>query len=106
MSEYIRLAAAPEWCIQYPTCSACCVELDTDGDGWTCPVCGTQWDMYAGDGDTGTLYADWAGEEPTGPVVTEDEARRWGDYHDRLRRHRLLPEYCPEPTPPQTKASA
>lgn len=105
MSDYIRLSEAPTWCIQYPTCSACLVDLETDCDGWTCPVCGTYWDMQASDGDQGTLYAEWAGEEATGPVVTEDEARRWGDYYERLERHRLLPKFCPKPTPPSERAS-
>lgn len=103
MSDYIRLAEAPALCIQYPTCSACCVDLEADGDGWTCPVCGTSWDMDASDGDQGTLYANWSGVEATGPTVTEDEARAWGDYHERMERHRILPEFCPEPKRPVTK---
>lgn len=106
MSGYIRLSKAPQWCIQYPTCSACDVELHTDGDGWTCPSCGTSWDMQAGDGDTGTLYADWAGEEPTGPSVSDGDAWRWGDYLKKKERHRLLPEFCPEPTPPPIRGGA
>lgn len=101
MTDYIRLAEAPRWCIQYPICSACTVELDHDGDGWTCPVCGTSWDTDASDGDTGTLYADWAGEEPSGPFVSEGDAYVWGSYHKRLERHRLLPEFCPKPERPR-----
>lgn len=106
MSDYIRLSEPPMWCIQYPTCSACCVDLETDCDGWTCPVCGTSWDTGANDGDKGTLYADWSGEEPTGPACTEDEARAWGDYHWRMQRHRILPEFCPEPKRPITSGGA
>lgn len=103
MSDYIRLAEPPAWCLEYPTCSACAVDLDTDGDGWTCPTCGTSWGMDAGDGDRGTLYADWAGEEPTGPQVTQGDAWRWGDYHERMERHRRLPDFCPKPTPPTSR---
>jgi hypothetical protein len=100
MSDYIKLPEAPMWCIQYPTCSACAIDLDTDGDGWTCPSCGTSWSMDANDGDRGELYASWAGEEPSGPEVSTDDAYRWGDYIERLDRHRILPEFCPMPTKP------
>lgn len=99
-ADYIRLAKPPEWCLQYPTCSACMVDLESDGDGWTCPVCGTSWDAYAGDGDTGELYADWAGEESDGPIVDESDAHKWGYYHDRMRSHRAFPDLCPEPKRP------
>jgi hypothetical protein len=103
MSDYIRLAEAPQWCMQYPTCSACGVDLDNDGDGWVCPCCGTAWSNNAGDGDTGELYAAWAGEEATGPIVSKDEAVRWGDYQARMERHRILPDFCPKPKRPQVK---
>jgi hypothetical protein len=63
MSDYLRLDEAPQWCLSYPTCSACCVDLDTDLDSWTCPSCGTEWDMDAGDGDIGELYSTQCGEE-------------------------------------------
>jgi predicted RNA-binding Zn-ribbon protein involved in translation (DUF1610 family) len=105
MSDYIRLSEPPYWCIQYPLCSACSVALETEGDGWTCPVCGTSWDMRANDGDTGTLYAEWAGEEATGPIVPEADAYRWGDYYERLERHRRMPEFCPEPKRPASAAT-
>lgn len=101
---FVKLAEAPRWVIQYPTCSACCVELETDGDGWDCPNCGTQWDMDASDGDAGTLYADYWGEEPTGPAVTESEAIDVADYRERLDRHRRYgekyPTLYPEPRRP------
>jgi len=106
VSNYVRLAEAPEWCIQYPTCSACAVELDHDGDGWQCPSCGTAWSTDANDGDKGTLYADWAGEESNGPIVTEDQARQWGHYLELCERHRLLPEFCPEPKRPMFASEA
>lgn len=101
MTDYIQLSAPPQLCIQYPTCSACCVDLDNyGGDSWTCPVCGTSWDMNANDGDTGILYADWSGEEPTGPHCTENDAHRWGHYHKRMEEHRLFPNIIPEPRRP------
>ena len=105
MSDYIRLSEAPKWCIQYPTCSACDVDLSTDGDGWLCEVCGTSWDMNANDGDEGTLYADWAGKEPQGPSVAEGDAWRWGDYHERLIQHRQFPDLLPEPARPRVVTS-
>lgn len=100
MSDYIRLSQPPMWVINYPTCSACAVDLETEGDGWTCPSCGTSWSMDANDGDRGTLYADWSGEDPTGPEVDEADAWRWGDYMARMERHRLLPDFCPKPERP------
>lgn len=106
MADYIRLSEPPMWCVQYPTCSACDVSLDTDGDGWTCPTCGTFWDMHAMDGDRGELYASWAGEEPTGPDVPEGDAWRWGDYRVRMERHRAFPDLCPKPTPPAVRDGA
>lgn len=104
MTDYTRLAKAPMWCVQYPTCSACCIDLETDGDGWTCPGCGTQWDMDASDGDRGELYADWAGEESTGPILTPGQAADRADYLERLGRHRRYgkeyPALYPEPRMP------
>ena len=101
MSDYIRLNEPPHWCIQYPTCSACDVDLMTDGDGWLCPACGTLWGMQANDGDKGTLYADWSGEKSTGPRVSNDEAYKWGEYRERMERHRLLPGIIQEPERPR-----
>jgi len=73
MRTYVKLAEAPTYVIQYPLCSACCVDLEYD-DGWTCPGCGTSWDRRASDGDEGDLYESWSGETLDGPVVSEDEA--------------------------------
>lgn len=78
MSEYIKLAEAPTISYSYPTCGACVVDLESDSDGWTCPVCGTSWSHRDGDGDTGTLYESWAGEELDGETLSEDEARKAG----------------------------
>ena len=97
MNDYIRLTEAPEWCIQYPTCSACTTELDCDYDSWTCPTCGTSWDMDAADGERGTLYAEWSGDEPGGPAVTTREAVAWGLYREQLARHKMWPSIHPNP---------
>lgn len=106
MAEYIELAAPPMWCIQYPTCSACAIDLYLDGDTWLCPSCGTTWGGNASDGDIGTLYADWSGSEPAGPPVDEGDAWRWGEYVEQLERHRVLPEFCPMPKRPIFKTKA
>lgn len=84
---YIKLDNAPQWVFQYPTCSACTVDLDTDGDGWLCPQCGSVWDMGANDGDKGELYESWSGGTLPGPSLTWDEAmslaiRRERERHD------------------------
>lgn len=83
----VRLAAAPQLVLQYPLCGACTVELDHDGDSFVCPSCRTSWDPNAGDGDTGTLCADWSGEQPPGEVLTEEEAAVVANYRERLDRH-------------------
>lgn len=97
MNDYIKLPKAPEWVLQYPKCSVCTSELETDGDGWTCPTCGTFWDMKAGDGDTGILYADWSGDEPGGAEVANDhEALQWSVYREQVDKHRRWPDLFPD----------
>lgn len=87
MTAAVRLAEAPRFVLQYPLCGACHVELDHDGDSFTCPSCRTSWDSNAGDGDSGTLYAEWSGEQPAGEILTEDEASVVALYRERLDRH-------------------
>lgn len=101
MVGYVKLSEPPMWCIQYPTCSACEVDLDTDGDGWTCPSCGTTWPMSAGDGDKGELHESWAGEELPGPVLTAEQAAAEACYRNRLRLHEEYPKAVPRPIPPK-----
>lgn len=92
---YIKLAEAPVWVIQYPQCSACMVDLFTDGDGWTCPVCGTQWDMNANDGDKGELYESWSGETLEDDPVSESDAMKAGiEYEQAQRRAALKHSHC------------
>lgn len=102
MADYIRLSEPPKWCIQYPQCSACVVDLEFD-DEWTCPMCGTTWGADAGDGDKGTLYAEWAGEDATGPAVSEDEAHHWGHYYEQAGRHERWPGLFAKPVRPDSK---
>ncbi|MFC8732159.1 hypothetical protein ACFT5B_06855 [Luteimicrobium sp. NPDC057192] len=90
MTEYLKLAEAPQLVIHYPTCSTCDVDLETDGDGWTCPTCGTSWDMRADDGDTGELYESWSGEKLDGPAVTEEEASEISHQRQREEREKFL----------------
>jgi hypothetical protein len=62
----IRLEKPPEFVIRYPQCSACDVDLDHDGDMWTCPKCGTTWPHDANDGDLGELR-EFDEDEPVVP---------------------------------------
>ena len=108
MSEqigFVKLTEPPALCVQYPTCSVCLVELENGSDGWACPNCGTQWDLGAGDGDRGTLFADYYGEEPTGPAVTTNEAALIAAYREAMDRHRRWgakhPLLFPEPHRPR-----
>lgn len=90
MSSYLKLAEAPEWVLQYPTCSACDVDLFTDGDGWLCENCGTSWSMNASDGDRGLLYEEWSGEKLDGAPVSEAQAWRIADEKKRAEHAALL----------------
>jgi hypothetical protein len=90
VSEYIKLAERPQWVIQYPQCSACCVDLETDGDGWTCPVCGSAWSQSANDGDEGELYESWSGETLDGDPVANDDAWRTGAKRERENVARIM----------------
>lgn len=88
MTGYIRLEEAPQFSISYPTCSVCVVDLENDSDGWTCPVCGTSWRNNADDGEPGTLYTEWSGEEPEGPTLNAEEAFVAGMKHEAEEKQR------------------
>jgi len=64
--------------MHYPTCGACDVDLDHDGDGWTCPKCATTWDSNASDGDTGELWSSWSGEDfdEDTPITSHDDGHK------------------------------
>ena len=75
MTLPVKLTEAPAWCIQYPTCGACEIDLTNEaGDGWTCDNCGTAWGSDANDGDAGELYESWSGVQLEGEPVTHEEA--------------------------------
>jgi hypothetical protein len=78
VSDYIKLAEAPSLSLNDPDCGTCYVSVESTGDGWLCPVCGTSWSYNEGDGDGGQLYEDWSGETLEGDVVSEDEAETRG----------------------------
>lgn len=93
----VRYPEAPSMVYQSPTCSACYVELDHNGDGWECRVCRTSWDDN--DYDTpGQLYPDWTGEEwPVDLEVTDlEDGHKVGlaiereEREERLRKWGLL----------------
>lgn len=91
MTEYIRLAEAPQYSYSYPTCSACSVDLTHDGDEWMCPVCGSTWPSDATDGDTGTLYEEWSGESlGDAPALDESAASDAGYAYERAERKRAF----------------
>lgn len=73
-NEYLILDEAPCLSINNPDCDACCVEVDSDGDGYICPSCGTFWGYSCGDGEAGELLEEWAGEVPEGPRVSNGDA--------------------------------
>jgi hypothetical protein len=70
----IKLQAPATLSINYPDCSVCNVAVESDGDGYICPTCGTYWSYDDGDGDTGTLYEDWSGETLDLPFSDADDA--------------------------------
>lgn len=88
-TEYLHLAEAPVLCVNNPSCSACGVEVESDGDGWLCPSCGTSWDINSADGDIGMTYEDWSGEELTGPIISHSEAGTIAGARDAERRREL-----------------
>ena len=82
MSTYIRLAEKPRLNDPgYPTCDACGVEVDHDGDSFVCPSCGTSWHTRSleASSDEAELYEEWAGDELTGPTIPNEKAWRIGD---------------------------
>ena len=60
----VRYDRAPYLVMHYPSCSACAVDLDLDGDVWQCPKCWTTWDMRDTDGDPGELWEEFNEDQP------------------------------------------
>ena len=71
--SYIKLDHTPVLVLNYSDCSSCLVSVESDGDGWICPSCGTGWAYGDEDGDEGTLYEEWSGEDLEGPTYSEDD---------------------------------
>jgi hypothetical protein len=90
MSGYIKLAEAPTLSIRMPDCGACLIEIESDGDGYQCPCCGTSWNYDAGEDTKGELYEDWSGEPAEGPVVDNDEAYRHGGAYETAQLEATL----------------
>lgn len=90
MSDYIKLAEAPTLTIRHPDCDACHVEVESDGDGWLCPVCGTSWDYNASEDQKGTLYEEWSGEELFSQLVPNDDAWQHGSAYTHKETQRIL----------------
>lgn len=86
MSIYIKLKEAPTLVINMPSCSACCVEIDAEADGLTCPCCGTTWGHRDGEGDTGTLYEEYSGDDLDTEPIDNDEAWRAGTTYEEAER--------------------
>lgn len=90
MSEYIKLDKAPTLSIRHPDCDACAVEVESDGDGWQCPVCGTSWPYDVHEDTPGTLYEEWSGETLEGETVPADDAWRHGSKYSAERTKKIL----------------
>ena len=59
MNQYIKLSKAPTIYFQSPVCNVCAIYVESDGDQWVCPCCGTSWSFGATDGDVGDLCDEW-----------------------------------------------
>ncbi|GAB3176181.1 hypothetical protein GCM10027059_50670 [Myceligenerans halotolerans] len=77
MSTHIKLADVPTLTFRIE-CGACGVDVESDPDGHTCPVCGTRWAPEAGDGDTGERCDEWdeLPGEPLDEMAANLEAQR------------------------------
>ena len=75
MSEpIVKYAVAPRLSMNDPDCSACAVSVESTGDGWECPTCGTAWDYSDGEDDCGQLFEEWSGEELDLELTDPDDA--------------------------------
>lgn len=74
--SYVKLTEAPTLIFNEPSCGTCSEDVESDGDGWVCPSCGTSW-SYDDYDQQGTLYEEWSGETLDGDSVPEG-----ADYFD------------------------
>jgi len=75
--QYLRLQEAPRLMHPgNPSCGACTIVTDFDGDQWLCPGCGTAWPVenLESDGADAVMFPEWSGNEMTGPVCPNDQA--------------------------------
>lgn len=101
----IRYATPPTMNLRVPECSACMVSVESDGDGWVCPVCGTAWSYNDGDEDPGTLYADWSGEEVSGlPEKSHDEGMKVGIAFEREQHEAFMARWSTPSVRPEEQA--
>lgn len=68
----VKYETPPTLSLKLPECDSCLDEVETVDDGMKCPRCGTFWEYQDGDGDPGTLYEDWSGEENSGELRTHE----------------------------------
>jgi predicted RNA-binding Zn-ribbon protein involved in translation (DUF1610 family) len=70
MRPRVRYAEPPVLDYMAPHCGNCGIEVGSDGDGWTCPTCGTSWDWDDYE-QPGTPYEEWSGESVDDLPITE-----------------------------------
>lgn len=92
--RYVKLSETPA--LNHPgspSCDACWVDTEHDGDNWVCPSCGTAWpgDILEDDGEKGSLFEEWSGETLTGLTCPNDDAYRVSG-QDPQEREKLLAE--------------
>ena len=86
----VKFAEAPLLTRTDPTCAACAVDVESDGDGYVCPTCGTSWPYDADEDEHGTLYEEWSGEDLDIAVTDPDSAWQTTIAIDRERRETRL----------------
>ena len=82
----VKFAVAPTLSLNVPDCSACIVPVESTGDGYECPTCGTAWDYDASEDTPGDLYESWSGEVLDIEVSEPDDAWKTTISANRERR--------------------
>lgn len=70
----VKFAEAPRMIRNEPDCEACSVTVESDGDGYQCPTCGTHWSYDHDEDAPGTLYEEWSGVELDLEISDPDDA--------------------------------